>query len=97
MKYVTPYPMNEMHPGARQAVETIEQFIYFGEERGISRKLSTRAIRIYLDFIDGREPAKIFAGTPIAAALLNIEECVKTLLDDGYPMEWIRRELLNFS
>ena len=97
MKYVKPYPINEMHPGARQVVETIEQFIYFGEERGISRKLSTRAISIYLDFIDGRETAEIFSGTPIAAALLNIEECVKTLLDDGYPMEWIRRELLNFS
>ena len=87
----------EVHPGAKPAEETIERFLTRGEERGISREQSLVAIKIYLDFIEGKEIPEIRAGSKIAEALINIENLVMTLLDDDYSMQWIKKDLKKFS
>jgi hypothetical protein len=97
MKYVKSYQINEIHPGARSADETIQRFIDRAEQNGISYDTSRRAISIYIDFIKGREIPEIKMGSELAEALINIENCVRTLFDDGYPTDWIARELLHFT
>ena len=97
MKHIKSYQINEIHPGARSADETIQRFIDQAENQGISYDMSRRAISIYIDFIEGREIPEIKMGSELAEALMNIEECVRTLFDDGYPFDWIVRELLQFT
>lgn len=94
MKYIRLY---EFHPGAKIAQETILQFVDRAKKKGISHGMSKNAIAIYVDFMNGREIPEIRTGSKLADALMNIEECVFTLADDGYPIDWITRELLNFA
>jgi hypothetical protein len=97
MKFIQAYSINEIHPGAEPMETTISRFIDGAEKRGISRTLSFAAISIYLDFLKGNGIPRIKNDSKMADALRNIEHCVNTLFEDGYPMQWIERELLRFA
>jgi hypothetical protein len=93
MKKIRIFRLNEWHPGAKEIIETIEDFINRGEEiLEIPEEVSYDAIRMILDHFDGEETVKLDRGSIEYAAIQNIENCIRTILDDGYPLDWIIEE-----
>lgn len=88
MKHII--PINEFHPGARTIRESIEYWISIGEEEGISRETSIRAIGVWLDHLQGKEVGRVAKrGSDFAKAIRNIGKCIDTIEDDGYQLDWI--------
>lgn len=85
--------LDEFHPGAKSIEETVYDFIDFGKKNGIPTKLSLRAIKLLVDYYYTGEVKSVEKNSLLYRALLNIENCIDTALDDGYPEEWIYREL----
>lgn len=98
MKFVKPFKINEVHPGAKTMDETINFFIQRGEENGIPVEITRDAIRLIIKQRVLGKPKTPFIkrGSSLHNALTNIESCIHTMQDDGYPEEWIYRELRKF-
>lgn len=93
MRKVRIFRLNEWHPGAKEIIETIEDFINRGEEvLGIPEEVSYNAIVMILSHFDGDEPVKLSRESVEYKAIENIENCIRTMLDDGYPLDWIIAE-----
>lgn len=93
MKKIRIFRLNEWHPGAKEISETINDFINRGEEvLGISKEVSYTAISMILSHFDGDEPVKLDRDSVEYAAIENIENCIDTIIDDGYPLDWIIKE-----
>ena len=93
LKKIRIFRLNEWHPGAKEISETIGDFINRGEEAlGIPAKISYTAIGMILSYFDGEELIGIDKDSIEYAAIQNIENCIDTILDDGYPLEWIIKE-----
>lgn len=88
--------INEFHPGAKSIGETIELYIKKGEEIGVTRDMSIEAIRKILNYFDNGVAEKVQSGTKEASAIRNMDQCIRTAEDDGYPIDWILKELRNF-
>lgn len=93
MTKVKIFRLNEWHPGAKEISETIRDFINHGEEvLGIPEEVSYAAIEMILSHFDGEELTRVDQDSIEYAAIQNIENCIDTILDDGYPLEWIIKE-----
>jgi hypothetical protein len=91
-RYVT--SVNEFHPGAKSIRESIEFFISAGEDAGIPRETSMLAMEIWLDYYADENVAGIAEkGSLLARAIENMETCIATIEDDGYPLSWILDEM----
>lgn len=88
--------INEFHPGAKSIAETIDFYIKKGEEMGITRDMSIEAIQKIINYFDNGFAEKIQRGTKEALAIQNMDQCIRTAEDDGYPIDWILKELRNF-
>jgi hypothetical protein len=87
--------LNEWHPGADSIETTIERFVNRAHDKmGIPLGISYRAMRRILDLYLGNENnIQVEEGSVMHKALLNIENCINTLTDDGWPEEWIYKEI----
>ncbi len=94
MKKIRIFRLNEWHPGAKEIVETIGDFINRGEEvLGIPEEVSYTAIEMILSYFDGEELTGVDKESVEYAAIQNIENCIDTIVDNGYPLDWIIKEL----
>jgi len=84
--------LNEFHPGAKTIGESINFFIDSGEVLGISKEDSYSAIRLIVDYHENRDNSKITKATSLYPAIKNMENCINTIIDDGYPERWIIKE-----
>jgi hypothetical protein len=85
------YRLNEFHPGAKEIEETIYYFINIGIDQGISEESLLTAMDIFLKHEKGEDFRRIRKGSELHNAILNIENCIETIIDDGYPEKWIYR------
>jgi hypothetical protein len=93
MKKIRIFRLNEWHPGAKEISETIEDFINRGEEvLDIPEEVSYAAIRMILHHFDGGDTVKLDRDSVEYAAIQNIENCIDTIINDGYPLDWIIKE-----
>jgi hypothetical protein len=93
MKKIRIFRLNEWHPGAKEIVETIGDFINRGEEiLGIPEEVSHAAIEMILSYFDGEELTNVDRESVAYAAIQNIENCIDTIIDNGYPLDWIIKE-----
>jgi hypothetical protein len=99
MKFIKAFTLNEFHPGAKTIGETINFFIESGENSGIPERISHDAIKLILkNYLLGKPKTPfIKRGSLLHKALNNMESCIHTMLDDGYPEEWIYSELRKFA
>ncbi len=94
MKKIRIFRLNEWHPGAKEIVETIGDFINRGEEvLGIPEEVSYTAIEMILSYFDGEELTGVDKESVEYAAIQNIENCIDTIVNNGYPLDWIIKEL----
>jgi len=93
MKKIRIFRLNEWHPGAKEISETIEDFINRGEKvLDIPEEVSYAAIRMILHYFDGEDAVKLDRDSVEYEAIENIENCIDTIIDDGYPLDWIIKE-----
>jgi len=97
MKHIYKFKLNEFHPGADSISNTINRFIGYGEVEGTSLEITREAISLLLNYYFNQEiEPDVIRGSELHTALLNIENCINTLQDDGYPESWIYKELRKF-
>ena len=99
MKFIKRFSLNEFHPGAKTIRETIDFYIEVGENNGIPNSITRDAVKLILKHKLFGKPLTPFVkrGSLLHKALTNMESCIYTMLDDGYPEEWIYDELRKFA
>lgn len=92
----TKFKLNEVHPGAAKMEETISRYKKLALSRGISLSSIATAMQLMVDLysgeLDSSELPKFDSRSDQFKALQLMDECVHTLLDDGYPDDWIYNE-----
>jgi hypothetical protein len=87
--------LNEWHPGAKEIDESIRDFMERGETvLNIPREDLVEAIRLFIRYFEGGDISNIFRrGSSLHRAMEHMELCINTIVDDGYPIQWIIKEL----
>jgi hypothetical protein len=91
MNWIKLNRLNEWYPGARSIEESIEYFIQRGEELGISIDDIKAAIDVLIQYRETGETQDVDQDT--FRAVRYFETAIDTMIDDGWPEEWIYREL----
>ena len=87
--------LNEWHPGAKEIDESIRDFMERGQYKlGISREDMMDAIKLFIRYYEGEDISNIYTrDSSLYRAMEYMELCINTIMDDGYPIEWILKEL----
>ena len=78
--------LNEMHPGAKPAKETIQICVDRLLDRGVKMQIINKIAKLLIDVHNGKtkkEP-RFAKGSDEAVALRALETCLDTLFDDGF-------------
>ena len=95
MKKIRILRLNEWHPGAKDIDESIVSFMERGEYvLNIPREDLLDAVRLLIIYYEGGSIKNMFSReSDLYRAMVHMELCVDTIIDDGYPIEWILKEL----
>jgi hypothetical protein len=85
------YRLNEWHPGAREIIESIEYFIDLGIRRGHLEEDLMEAIALLIRYRETGEGERV--SEAVFEAIKHMEDAIATIVDDGYPEEWIYNKL----
>jgi hypothetical protein len=87
--------LNEWHPGAKEIDESIRAFMERGEyELNIPREDLLDAARLLIIYHEGGSIKNMYSrDSDLYRAMVHMELCIDTIVDDGYPIKWILKEL----
>jgi hypothetical protein len=87
--------LNEWHPGAKEIDESIRAFMERGEyELNIPREDLLDAARLLIIHHEGGSIKNMYSrDSDLYRAMVHMELCIDTIIDDGYPIKWILTEL----
>ncbi len=91
MKKIRLARLYEWHPGARDIDESIFYFINRAKELGIDSEDLMRAIELLINYRETGESVEVNKETFIA--ITHMENAIDTMIDDGWPEDWIYAEL----
>ena len=85
------YRLNEWHPGANSIGDSISYFIDRAQELNIEFDDLIKAIRILINYRNTGETHKVTREEH--RAIKHMETAINTMVDDGWPKDWIYRAL----
>ena len=92
MKKIRIFRLDEWHPGARSIQDSINYFIETGLDLRISQSDLKRAIELLINKYNNPNSRTIVTKEEYAA-IQHMNTAIDTMLDDGWPEDWIYQEL----
>jgi DNA-binding transcriptional regulator YhcF (GntR family) len=85
------YRLNEWHPGANDIKDSISYFIDRAQELDIKLDDLIEAIRLLANYRNTGETREVTSEEH--RAIKHMENAIETMIDDGWPEDWIYQEL----